>query len=156
MTVGNIYIEFDKITALGRPCGVIGGPWDCLQGSLGVLGAFGTISPRVTQAEPSWANHRSPRVHMRQQTHSRSHSRHDCCVRQLTCLLSGTTEMSDVQQSRHVCFVRQQKCLITVGLSRHVCCVDTADMSAVRHSRLFVGVYMHAGQRRREGGRVLC
>ena len=39
MTIGNIYIEFDKITTLGRPWGVIGGPWDSLEESFGTLGA---------------------------------------------------------------------------------------------------------------------
>ena len=39
MTIGNIYIEFQKITTLGRPWGVMGLPWECLEGSPGALGA---------------------------------------------------------------------------------------------------------------------
>ena len=39
LTVGNIYTEFPKITPLGRPWGVIGGPWERLEDSFGALGA---------------------------------------------------------------------------------------------------------------------
>ena len=39
MTIGNIHIQFRKIITLGRPWGVIGGPWDCLVRSYGALGA---------------------------------------------------------------------------------------------------------------------
>ena len=39
MTIGNIYIEFHKITTLWRPWGVIGGPWECHVTSFGALGA---------------------------------------------------------------------------------------------------------------------
>ena len=39
MPIGNIYIEFQKITALGRPWGLIAGPWDCRVKSFGALGS---------------------------------------------------------------------------------------------------------------------
>ena len=38
MTIGNIYIEFHKVTTLGRPWGVIGGPLECREGSFDALG----------------------------------------------------------------------------------------------------------------------
>ena len=96
-----------------------------------------TIPPRVTPVDPSWAIHRSPRVHMRQQTcllydtadvsadmSAVSHRRHVCCVTQQTCLLCHSADMSAVSHSRHVCCVTQQTCLLC----------HTADMSAVSHS----------------------
>ena len=39
MTIGKIYIAFHKITTLGRPWEVIGGPLDCIEASFGALGA---------------------------------------------------------------------------------------------------------------------
>ena len=39
MTIGNIYIEFQKITTFGHPWGVIGVPWDCLEELFDALGA---------------------------------------------------------------------------------------------------------------------
>ena len=62
-------------------------------------------SPRVAQVEPSWAIHRSPRVAMRQQT----------------CLMCDTADMSAVSHSRNVCCATQQTCLLC----------HTADMSAM-------------------------
>ena len=38
MTIGNVYIESHKVTTLERPLGVIGGPWECLEGSFDALG----------------------------------------------------------------------------------------------------------------------
>ena len=64
-----------------------------------------TILPRVAYLDPSWAIHGSPRSHMRQQT----------------CLLCETADISAVSQSRHACCVTQQ--------TRLLC--RTADMSAV-------------------------
>ena len=48
MTIGNIYIQFHKITTLGRPWGVIGGPWEWRVRSFGALvAAWGLIgAPR--------------------------------------------------------------------------------------------------------------
>ena len=39
MTIGNIYIQFHKVTTLARPWGVIEGPWECRVKSFGALGA---------------------------------------------------------------------------------------------------------------------
>ena len=68
-----------------------------------------TPPPRMTPDDTAWAIHGSPRVHIRQQT----------------CLLCHTADMSAVGRSRHVCFVRKHTCLLC----------DTADRSAVSHSR---------------------
>ena len=39
MTIGNIYVEFDKITALGCPWGITVGPWEHSARSFGAFGA---------------------------------------------------------------------------------------------------------------------
>ena len=105
-----------------------------------------TVPLWLNLVDPSWAIHRSRRVHMRQQTcllcdtagtSARSHSGHIGCVTQQTCLLRDTADTTQqtcllcdtgdtpaVPHSKHPCCVAQQACLLS----------HTADMSAVPQS----------------------
>ena len=71
-----------------------------------------------------------------------SHSRHVCCAKQQTCLLSHTAGTSAVLHTRHGCCVTEQTCLLwhtvdlsAVSCSQHFLLCHNAKMFAVPHSR---------------------
>ena len=55
MTIGNIDIEFNKITTLGLPWTLIGGPRECCVRSFGALGASWELvgPPKERNAKPN-------------------------------------------------------------------------------------------------------
>ena len=94
-----------------------------IYGSVSLIhGAKESVTPPiVTQGDPSWAIHRSPRAHMRQQTCLLCDTADMFAVTHQTCRLYDTADMSAVRHSRHVCCATHQTCLLC----------DAADMSAV-------------------------